>query len=254
MARNENQNTTFSIIIGSMLTTAGSILLYSGFRDRIKKKWIEETPYMTLAQLEDLIKKDDNQTSRYIKTSGKIGTDYPIICDLSKERCAIFEQRSQGVWYSLSVKDGIPIDSSFNILRRESPFYIYDETQHKIFVKPFSKNEPKLQIVHMHDEKAGNFLLSLLLGLIKIPYPYKYIHSEHCLPLYRELFVLGNISRHRDGSLHIIAPNTDFFIPNHPGILSLKSEEEILNDLTRKSKKCNIWGSILGMGGMLVSI
>lgn len=40
MARNENQNTTFSIIIGSMLTTAGSILLYSGFRDRFffKKK------------------------------------------------------------------------------------------------------------------------------------------------------------------------------------------------------------------------
>lgn len=79
----------------------------------------------------------------------------------------------------------------FSILRRESPFYIYDETQHKIFVKPFSsniffiyiffiiikENEPKLQIVHMHDEKAGNFLLSLLLGIIKIPYPYKYIHS-----------------------------------------------------------------------------
>lgn len=58
-----------------------------------------------------------------------------------------------------------------------------DNTGHRVFVKPFSGKVPPLEVVHSHDDVTGRFWLSVLLGAVSAPYPYKYVHTEHALTL-----------------------------------------------------------------------
>jgi len=257
-----------STVIGTLLTVASGVLFYSGYRDQVQQKWINETPQTQLGELEEKLRAADGEkepssatttstlpaTPLYVKVTGKIHTDYPITAEHSKEKAAIYEKHIVGMRYDLFYRKAVPIRWLSESWRKESPFYIHDSTGHRVFVKPFSAAVPSLQVVHSHDDITGRFWLSVILGIVSIPYPYKYEHTEHTLPLGKDLFVMGNATRHRDGSIKITAPPTGVLLPTQPGVVSLQSEQDIVASLDKRKKHSWAWGSLAGAAGVALFV
>jgi hypothetical protein len=234
-------------LFGGAFTFFGGILLFNGSKEREKLEWIKKTPYTPLGELEKKLKEAGNEPI-YVKTSGKIDTEFPIVAEISKEKCAMYEKKIIGVSYGF---EGRTRNSSFDSwspdsLIRKSPFFIHDSNEKgvtKVYVKPFD-GQPALELVHMHEEKFGNALLSVVLGPF-FSYPYKLIHTEHVLPLGRTLLALGEVSYTPvDGTISIGRSKTQ------PSVLSLSREDEFIDELSARANTHVTLGSILTLGGL----
>jgi len=229
------------IIFGSVFSVFGGIALASAQKARKTREKLVNTP---LTKLEDL-QGFNSSTPVYLKVQGKISTDYPILSELAKERGAIYEKKKTGVWYSWRNKQGSESEYLADHFRRSAPFFIQDsQKKMKLFINE-TPTQPQLELVHQHDEPGGNFLLSLFLSTFRVHYPYKYIITESILPLDKTLLALGDVSRRTDGSLHMKPSYPSFFSLNpKPYILSLKSEDELAEELNSTVFSGAIMGSI----------
>jgi hypothetical protein len=113
----------------------------------------------------------------FFKIGGVIGADYPITVEHTGEKAAIYglfqiysdlhvnnncfpEKKITGVSYSKyrsSLVDEYPPK-----IFRQSPFFVSDGKS-KVYVKPYD-NQPELEVISLHEEAAGNLLVSLLLS------------------------------------------------------------------------------------------
>jgi len=238
---------------GAGFGLSSAAFLYAAYRDSARRKYILSTPWAGLADLEK-IKPSDSPV--YVKLEGRVGTDFPITAEISKEQGAIYEKISEGVWYSLRFRESRADRFQKDKLRRVSPFYLRVSDpakpkggEVKVSVTPFSEHEPKLEQVHKHEEPAGNFMLSLLLGSFYIPYPYKVIVTESTLPLNRNLLAAGVVTRLRDGRLQLSSPDAGFFVPDRHGLLTLQEEHAWAKQSENRQAVKTAVGALLGVFG-----
>jgi len=248
MADREDSQSGSSVafsIVGAVFSAIGGIGLLSAQKSRRTKEYLLNTPRTKLEDVQYF-----NTEPIFLKLQGQIQADEPITCEISKEKAAIYEKKKVGVWYSWRSRQGSESEYLADHFRRKTPFYIHEGNKKaKVYIND-TPTQPELETVHQHDEPGGNFLLSLFLSTFRVHYPYKYIITENILPLNKQLLALGIVSRRSDGSLHISAPKPSFFSLNEkPYILSLKSEEELADDLDNKIFSSTVFGSLgLGVG------
>jgi len=246
MSRSEDNNHVLGIV-GGFLSTISLGCAYSSYRSSTVRDTILKTPYTSIKDVSGLLVEGK---PIYLKIQGAVETDFPLTAELSGEKAAAYEKETKGVWYSLGwLSDQSNNEYSVEVLRRESPYYIKDSNQ-KIYLKPFEPKQPKLEKVHIHEEKAGNPFVSLILGSMKFHYPYKYVHTERILPIGRNLLVLGDLYKQHDGTLRVFPPNTKWFFPTNPGIQTLQSEEEVVQKLNADISSKTVAAAIFGSFGL----
>eukprot|EP00027_Filamoeba_sp_ATCC50430_P013929 CAMPEP_0168568470 /NCGR_PEP_ID=MMETSP0413-20121227/15596_1 /TAXON_ID=136452 /ORGANISM="Filamoeba nolandi, Strain NC-AS-23-1" /LENGTH=248 /DNA_ID=CAMNT_0008600811 /DNA_START=29 /DNA_END=772 /DNA_ORIENTATION=+ len=237
-------------VFGTILTLVGGGIFYSGHRESQQAKTITELPYTSFSDLEKMMTNvpDGTPTKQYVKMSGRIGTEQPLVSPFTKEQCAVYEHRDIGVWYSLKYRTSGEEDFLRDKIRRETPFFIQDPktsgSPTRLWIKTFDE-QPELEQVHRYEEKSGNFLLSLFLSFFRIHYPYKTVHTESILPLNRDLLVMGNLSKSRDGRVVLNRADDDFFSIGKPSVLSLKSEEDVAEEYRRSGFVGKVLGAVL---------
>jgi len=251
--RNENRS-LFGTIVGSTLAAIGGAMVYGGYRDKVIASYVVDTPLTKLQDIPSILDKNPN-IPIYTKLVGQVGSDFPITSEHTHEQAAIVEKKIQGVWYSFRYRESNLANSDTSESKVKRPFYIHEgKGKLRVTIAPSLAEKCDLEKVHVHEERGGNFLLSLTLGLMGIAYPYKYIHTEYILPLNRNLLILGNVSKTQGGTITVNPPKTGFFVPDFPGVITMKSQEEHVEELEKNARSNFLWGGVVGALGVLTVV
>eukprot|EP01119_Soliformovum_irregulare_P021576 TRINITY_DN7212_c0_g1_i1.p1 TRINITY_DN7212_c0_g1~~TRINITY_DN7212_c0_g1_i1.p1 ORF type:complete len:262 (+),score=47.38 TRINITY_DN7212_c0_g1_i1:633-1418(+) len=241
----KNSTSNFFAVLGVGLGLIGGANFVTAYFTKEQRNKIVATPFSSVNDVLNRVEMGSSPIGP-IKLQGRIGTDVPIQCEIAHERGAIYEKKTTGMWYSWADKSS---NSEYveNVFRRGSKFYIHGgNPANRIYIQiPNNSNLPTLEQVHSHEEPGGNFLLSSFLSLFRVRYPYKYIISESILPLDRNLFVLGNVTKSRDGVIQLTMPKAW----ERKGIMTLQSEDEVIEEMETSILNQCITGTLLtGLG------
>jgi len=248
-SKQENSIGEFFSLLGIGFSVVGGTILYSAWRDRYVADFIKKTPY---TDLETLQKMNLNENPIYVKLVGKSFSNNFLQTEISKKPAVIYERKKIGVWYTHGKKEDPTSQWIEDTFRKEEPWYISkDKSGENFWINSFDAQNPPLQEVFRSEITHGNYLGSFILGIIGFKYPHKYITKEYSLEPATQLLVLGNVFKDKNGKFNIIKPKSGIFVPHSPGIISDKTEEEILEDLMKNHKSKNILGSILTTVGLI---
>eukprot|EP01114_Cavostelium_apophysatum_P001496 TRINITY_DN11305_c0_g1_i1.p1 TRINITY_DN11305_c0_g1~~TRINITY_DN11305_c0_g1_i1.p1 ORF type:complete len:256 (+),score=14.30 TRINITY_DN11305_c0_g1_i1:38-805(+) len=224
-----NANRIFFGVMSASLAALAGVGYFQRYRLQKNMHTIQNTPQISISELERTLDRDPTDSfpgevprSFYIKVTGLVHSDFPIPCEHTTDEGAIHEKKVIGVGYSFF--DGRNHTDEFvsETQRRYSRYYIHEgKESSKIYIDPFI-GQPELECVHTHEEKNGNFLLSVICRRFGIKYAYKLKHTESILPLDRELLAIGNVTKQRNGTILLSEPQAKWFNLQHPGVLSLK--------------------------------
>eukprot|EP01118_Nematostelium_gracile_P006358 TRINITY_DN2048_c0_g1_i1.p1 TRINITY_DN2048_c0_g1~~TRINITY_DN2048_c0_g1_i1.p1 ORF type:complete len:283 (-),score=72.27 TRINITY_DN2048_c0_g1_i1:185-997(-) len=247
--------------LGAFFSSMGGLGFLTALKAKNTKHYLENFPETKLNDLK-YYNRNAGESSIFVKVRGKVACDEPIIAEISKEKAAVYERRKVGVWYSWRGKQGAESEYETDRFRRTTPFYIHEgNKQARVYiVEPKNAQPIDLETVHQHDEPGGNFILSLVLSTFRVHYPYKYIITESILPINREFLACGYVNRNANGDLVLTGnkkASSFFSWDEKPHILSLKSEQELIDELSNKVTSSALFGSIglvAGLGCFLAAI
>jgi len=239
-----------AFIAGGILTALGTTVFYSAYRQSCRIDSLEGTPYTKISDVDAKLK-ENNDHPVVLKLTGAIKADTPMQCEFTPNiSAAIVEKLVEGQWANLFQQDQ-PQRYIESKSRRVSKFYISDpKSAARVYISPWDEDQPVLQLSHESLTDGHSMLLSFILGRFGYRYPYKIVTSERILPLNTQLLAFGKVYKDGNGDLILKKADSGLFIPTPLSMLSVSSEEDILDGLKESRRHRRYFGSGLTLSGV----
>jgi len=239
-----------AFVASGILTAIGTTFFYAAYRQSSRINSLEGTPYTKISDVNAKLKENNDQPL-LLKLTGAIQSDAPELCEFTPNlSAAIIEKTVEGQWATIFQQE-MPQRYIESKSRRLSKFYISDgKTGSRVYISPWDEYQPVLKLSHEALTEGNSMLLSFILGRFGYRYPYKIVTSERILPLNQQLLAFGKVYKDGNGDLILKKADSGFFIPTPPAMLSVSSEQDILDNLKDSRRQRRIFGSGFTLSGL----